>query len=45
MSDEPVPRRYSLGISSIPPVEETDSERSADAEVEVEHEDEEPPEP
>jgi len=43
MSDEPAQRRYSLGISSIPPVDEADGERPA--EVEVEHEDEEPPEP
>jgi len=40
MSNEPVPRRYRLGISSIPPVDEADDERP----VEVEHEDEEPPE-
>ena len=45
MSDEPVPRRYCLGISSIPPVDDADGEWPAEAEVEHEHEDEEPPEP
>jgi len=45
MSDEPVLRRYCLGISSIPPVEEADGEGPAEAEIEYEHEGEEPPEP
>ena len=45
MSDDPVQRRYCLGISSIPPVEEVDGEGPAEAEIEYEHEGEEPPEP
>jgi len=28
MSDDPVPRRYCLGVSSIPPVDEREDENS-----------------